>query len=69
MSTEPFKLKDLLYGLIVPILVAILIMLFPTVIGPAATSAFGVDSPLPQILTHGFALMALFAIPIILGLI
>jgi hypothetical protein len=44
-------------------------MLFPTLIGPAATSAFGVDSPLPQILTHGFALMVMFAIPILVGLI
>ena len=69
VSTEPFKLKDILYGLVVPVIVAILIMLFPTVIGPAATSAFGADNPLPQILTHGFAMMAMFAIPIILGLI
>ncbi len=69
MSTESFKLKDILYGLIIPILVAILIILFPTIIGPAATSAFGADSPIPQILTHGFALMVIFAIPIILGLI
>lgn len=64
-----FKLKDLLYGLVIPIVVAIIIMLFPTVIGPAANAAFGSMSPIPQILTHGFAIMALFSIPIILGLI
>lgn len=69
MSTEPFKLKDVLYGLIIPILVAVLIMLFPIFIGPWAVSSFGMDSPVPQILTHGFAVMTLFAIPIILGLI
>ncbi len=69
MSTEPFKLKDILYGLVIPILVAIIIMLFPVLIGPAAVGAFGADSPIPQILTHGFAVMVLFAIPIILGLI
>lgn len=68
-ETEPFKLKDILYGLVIPLIVAVLIMLFPTVLGPAATSAFGADSPIPQILTHGFALMVIFAIPIILGLI
>ena len=44
-------------------------MLFPTVIGPAATSAFGSESPIPQILTHGFALMVIFAIPVLVGLI
>jgi hypothetical protein len=64
-----FKLKDLLYGLVIPIVVAILILLFPTVIGPAAVGAFGAMSPIPQILTHGFAIMVLFAIPIILGLV
>lgn len=69
MSTEPFKLKDILYGLVIPILVAVLIILFPVVIGPWSTDAFGVDSPIPQILTHGFALMVMFAIPVILGLL
>jgi hypothetical protein len=44
-------------------------MLFPVYIGPAATSAFGSSSPLPNILTHGFALMVMFAIPILVGLI
>jgi hypothetical protein len=68
-ETEPFKIKDIAYGLVIPILVAIIVMLFPTVIGPAATSAFGSNSALPNILTHGFALMAIFAIPILLGLI
>lgn len=53
----------------IPIVVAILIMLFPTVIGPLATGAFGDMSPIPQILTHGFALMVMFAIPILVGLI
>ncbi len=31
--------------------------------------AFGVNSPLPDILTHGFALMTVFAIPVLIGLI
>ncbi len=52
-----------------PILVAVIIMLFPVYIGPAATSAFGSDSPIPQVLTHGFAMMVIFAIPVLLGLI
>ncbi|MCW4010231.1 MAG: hypothetical protein NWF05_06375 [Candidatus Bathyarchaeota archaeon] len=52
-----------------PIIVAVIIMLFPVFIGPAANSAFGTESPLPQILTHGFALMVMFAIPILVGLI
>lgn len=69
MEVEKFKLKDLGYGLVVPILVALIIMLFPTAIGPAATAAFGSESPIPQILTHGFAMMLIFAIPALLGLL
>ncbi len=68
-ETEPFKLKDILFGLIIPIVVAIIVMLFPTVIGPVAVSAFGADAALPNILTHGFAIMVIFAIPILIGLI
>jgi hypothetical protein len=79
-ETEPFKLKDILYGLVIPILAAILILLFPTVIKNALDSAFpaanmvtGAEaSPyafLTVIFTHGFALMVMFAVPLIIGLI
>ncbi len=68
-ETEKFKLKDIAYGLVIPIILAFLVIAFPTLIGPAATGAFGADSPIPQILTHGFALMVMFAIPVLVGLI
>jgi len=80
MSTEPFKLKDILYGLVVPILVAVLILLFPTVIRSALDGAFpppdmmtgDPGSPyafLTVIFTHGFALMVMFGVPVLLGLL
>jgi hypothetical protein len=80
MSTEPFKLKDILYGLVVPILVAILILIFPVVLRPALDSWFpppdmvtgDPGSPyafLTVIFTHGFAQMVMFGVPLILGLI
>jgi hypothetical protein len=80
MSTEPFKLKDILYGLIVPIIVAVIILLFPVVLRPALDSAFpppdmmtgDPGSPyafLTVIFTHGFSMMVCFAVPLILGLI
>jgi hypothetical protein len=80
MSTEPFKLKDVLYGLVIPIIVAIIILLFPTVIRQALDSAFPAGdvmtgegaSPyafLTVIFTHGFAQMVMFGVPLILGLI
>jgi len=78
-ETEPFKMKDVLYGLVIPILVAVLILLFPTVIKNALDAAFPPStmtnpngSPyafLTVIFTHGFALMVMFAVPLLIGLI
>ncbi len=79
-ETEKFKLKDILYGLVIPVLVAILILLFPTVIKNALDAAFppadmatgAAGSPyafLTVIFTHGFALMVCFAVPLLIGLI
>lgn len=78
-ETEKFKLKDILYGLVVPVIVAIVILLFPTVIKTALDSAFPAatmtnpnGSPyafLTVIFTHGFALMVMFAIPLLIGLL
>jgi hypothetical protein len=80
LETEKFKLADLLYGLVIPIIVGLLIVAFPAVIRPALDGFFPPGnlmtgagaSPyafLTAIFTHGFALMVLFAIPMILGLI
>ncbi len=80
METEKFKLADILYGLVIPILVGLLIVAFPAVIRPGldhyfpgpnmATGAAGSPySFLTPIFTHGFALMVMFAVPLILGLI
>jgi hypothetical protein len=78
-ETEKFKLKDIAFGLVVPILVALLVVAFPAVLRPALDSWFppasmttGAGSPyafLTVIFTHGFALMVVFAIPILLGLV
>ena len=78
-ETEKFKLKDILYGLVVPILVAVLILIFPVVLRPNLDAWFPgpsmadpVGSPyafLTVIFTHGISLMVMFAVPLILGLI
>lgn len=80
--TEPekFKLGDILYGLVIPLIVGILIILFPAVLRPALDATFppadmftGVEgSPyafITVILTHGFASMIILAVPLILGLL
>lgn len=75
-----FKTADILYGLVIPILVAILIIIFPAVLRPALDSWFpppNMETGDPGssyafvtvIFTHGFALMVSFAIPLVLGLI
>jgi hypothetical protein len=80
MSMEPFKLKDGFYGLVIPILVAVVILLFPTVIRETLNSWFpppdmatgDPGSPyafITVIFTHGFAQMVMFGVPLILGLI
>lgn len=77
---ESFRLADVLYGLVVPIIVAIIILIFPVVLRPALDSWFPpanmatgeAGSPyafLTVIFTTGLAMMVMFAVPLILGLI
>ncbi len=77
-ETEKFKLKDILYGLVVPIIVALIVLLFPVLLRPAfdswfppptATSAGSPYAFLTPMFTHGMAMMVLFGVPLILGLI
>jgi hypothetical protein len=78
--TEPFKRSDLLYGLVVPLLIGIVIVLFPAVLRPALDTWFpppnmmtgDPGSPysfLTVIFTHGFAMMVCLGIPLIVGLL
>jgi len=80
MSTEPFKLKDVLYGFVVPVIVAVIIILFPVVLRPVLDTAFPPanmatgepGSPyafITVIFTHGFALMVMMVVPLIFGLL
>jgi hypothetical protein len=80
LETEKFKLKDIAYGLVVPVLVGLIIIAFPAILRPALDSWFpppdmmtgSAGSPyafLTAIFTHGFAQMVIFAIPLILGLV
>lgn len=80
MSTEPFSKKTIIYGLIVPLLVAVIILLFPTVIKDALDGFFPPPDMMTGdpgsewafitvIFTHGLAQMVMFGIPLIMGLI
>jgi hypothetical protein len=80
MEAEKFKLKDLLLGFVVPLLVGLLIVAFPAILRPALdgffpppnmmTGSAGSDYAfITVIFTQGFALMVVFAIPLLLGMI
>ncbi len=77
--TEPEKIKlsTILWGLIIPLIIGIVIVIFPAVIRPLLDSAFppptmeSAGSPyafLTVIFTHGIALMAVLGVPLFLGL-
>jgi hypothetical protein len=71
LETEKFKLKDIGFGLVIPVIVGLIIVAFPAVLRPALDSWFPLGTPnafLTVIFTHGFAQMVVFAIPLILGL-
>jgi len=69
METEKFKMSDILYGAVLPIIIGLVIVAFATVIRGFLVSNLPMESPIPHILTFGFAQMILFGVPLLLGLI
>jgi hypothetical protein len=80
LTEKKFKLADILYGLVIPIIVALIILLFATVLKNALDSWFPAGDPitgegaspysfLTIIFTQGLAMMVMFGVPLILGLI
>ena len=79
--TEPekFKLGNLKWGLVIPLLIGIVIVLFPALLRPALDSWFPAGDPMTGagaspyafvtvIFTHGFSLMIILGVPLFLGL-
>jgi hypothetical protein len=79
--TEPEKasLNTILWGLVIPLIIGIVIVVFPAVLKPALDSWFPPGDPvtgagaspyafLTVILTHGLSLMVIMGVPIFLGL-
>jgi hypothetical protein len=70
--TEPgkFSLNTLIWGLIIPVIIGLVIIAFATVIRSGLLSAFPIEtgSPIPHILTFGFAQMIVFGVPLFVGL-
>ena len=69
METEKFKLKDILEGIIIPMLLILLIAVLAIYVN--VTGAFHVlgEGAIGVILTQGFAQMIVLGIPLVLGLV
>ncbi len=70
METEKFKLIDIFYGIVIPIILVLLVFFLAIYINPSGTKAMiGNTSVIAVILTQGFAQMIVLGIPLILGLL
>jgi hypothetical protein len=72
LEPEKFKLSDILYGFVVPLILVLLIFLLAVYVNPGGSyHVFGVEGILGTIgviLTQGFAQMIVLGVPMILGL-
>lgn len=73
MEPEKFKLSDILYGFVVPLILVLLIFVLAVYVNPGGSYAvLGVDGlggTIAIIFTQGFSKMIVLGIPLILGLI
>ncbi len=73
MEPEKFKLSDILYGFVVPLILVLLIFVLAVYVNPGGSFAvLGVDGlggTIAIILTQGFSKMIVLGVPLILGLV
>ena len=73
MEPERFKLSDILYGFIVPLILVLLIFVLAVYVNPSGEhhllgNTTGLGTTIAVILTQGFAQMIILGVPLILGL-
>src|SRR3990170_3278817 len=73
MEPEKFKLSDILYAIVIPIILVLLIAVLAIYVNPGGQyHIFGLEGALGTIgviLTQGFAQMIVLGVPLILGLL
>jgi hypothetical protein len=73
METEKFKITDILYGIVIPIILVALIFFLAIYVNPSGTQHIlgteGIGGTIGIVLTQGFAQMIVLGVPIILGLL
>ena len=73
METPKFKLADILFGIVIPLILVLLIYVLAVYVNPsgphAVLGASGLTGTIGVILTQGFAQMIVLGIPLVLGLL
>jgi hypothetical protein len=73
LESEKFKLSDILYGFVVPLIVVLLIFVLAVYANPGGSfhvlGTDGLGGTIAIILTQGFAKMIVLGVPLILGLV
>jgi hypothetical protein len=73
LETEKFKLMDIFYGIIIPLILVLLIFFLAIYVNVSGTNHIlgttGIGGTLGVILTSGFAQMIVLGVPLVLGLL
>jgi hypothetical protein len=73
LEPQKFKLSDILYGLVIPLIVVLLIFVLAVYVNPGGQyhvlGLEGITGTIGVILTQGFAQMIVLGVPLILGLV
>jgi hypothetical protein len=73
LETEKFKLADILYGIIIPLILVLLIFFLGIYVNVSGTHHIlgqtGISGTIGVILTSGFAQMIVLGVPLVLGLL
>jgi hypothetical protein len=74
METQKFRLIDILYGIIIPLLLVLLIFVLAIYVNPTGTyhvlgNTTGIGTIIAVIFTQGFSSMIVLGVPLVLGLL
>lgn len=69
METEKFKLADILYGIVIPIILVLLIFVLAVYVNVSGTYHVLGQGAIAVILTQGFSQMIVLGVPLVLGLL
>jgi hypothetical protein len=73
LEPEKFKIADILYGMVIPIILVLLIYVLAVYVNPSGSEHIlgleGAGATIGVILTQGFAQMIVLGIPLVLGLL